>query len=89
MMTMTTIKLDDDTAKLLRVMATTNHAQTFGHGVVLLEAARRCDVLRDLTIAVQDYIAELDNPAPDGGICRILRDKLRNLVGAPAAPIKH
>lgn len=40
-------------------------------------------VLRD---AVLEYLSEIDNPAPDATMRRILRDRLRVLVGAPAPP---
>lgn len=42
--------------------------------------------LANLRKAVIDYLAEIDNPAPDYGYRNILRDRMRRLVGAPPAP---
>lgn len=36
--------------------------------------------------AVLDYLSECDNPVPDYGYRRTLRNRLRELTGAPAEP---
>jgi len=33
---------------------------------------------------VQDYLAEVDNPVPDYSYRKLLRDRLREHVGAPS-----
>jgi hypothetical protein len=38
----------------------------------------------ELSEAVLAYLSECDNPVPDHGYRRTLRDHLRKLVGAPA-----
>lgn len=36
--------------------------------------------------AVLDYISEFDNPVPDPTYRRVLRNRLRELTGAPPEP---
>lgn len=76
----TTIRTTDDTAKLLRVMATTASSKEFGHAVVLNEAAQYVDSYTVLVQAVIEYLN-----APDLIYQGKARDRLRVLVGAPAA----
>lgn len=40
----------------------------------------------ELEKAVAAYLSECDNPAPDYIYRRVLRNRLRELVGAPAEP---
>jgi hypothetical protein len=47
-----------------------------------------CARLRDLRGAVVDYLSEFDNPVPDGLYRRVLRERMRELSGAPAAPVR-
>lgn len=42
--------------------------------------------LERLKQAVLDYLSEIDNPVPDAGQRRNLRDHLRALTGAPKEP---
>jgi hypothetical protein len=42
----------------------------------------------DLRQAVRDYISEIDNPVPDYGHRRVLRNRLRELAGCPPEPQK-
>lgn len=81
-------KTDDDTAKLLRILAGSKEAQRYEHDVIFNEAARRCEYVHQLKLAVLDYLAELDNPVPDYLYRANLANNLRTLVGAPAAPTK-
>jgi hypothetical protein len=39
-----------------------------------------------LKTAVLEYLSECDNPVPDAMYRRTLRNKLRQMVGAPAEP---
>lgn len=39
-----------------------------------------------LKAAVLEYISEIDNPVPDASYRRVLRNRLRTMVGAPAEP---
>jgi hypothetical protein len=41
---------------------------------------------RELKLAVLKYLSEFDNPVPDYGYRRALRNYLRVLTGAPEAP---
>lgn len=41
---------------------------------------------RTLEEIVREYLAELDNPAPDYTMRQIYRDWMREFVGAPGAP---
>jgi hypothetical protein len=43
--------------------------------------------LDELKQAVLKYIAECDNPVPDYGYRRTLRNYLRTLTGAPKEPV--
>lgn len=40
----------------------------------------------DLRKAVLAYLSEYDNPVPDYPYRRVLRNRLRELVGAPSEP---
>jgi len=40
----------------------------------------------DLQRAVLEYLSECDNPVPDASDRRVLRNRLRTMVGAPAEP---
>lgn len=40
-----------------------------------------------LSKAVKDYLSEIDHPVPDPAYRKVLRDRLRKLVGAPAQPL--
>lgn len=46
----------------------------------------RAKVLEELKQAVLDYLSECDNPVPDYAYRRVLRNRLRELTGAPPEP---
>lgn len=46
----------------------------------------KTDATHDLRQAVRDYISECDNPVPDYGHRRTLRNRLRELAGCPPEP---
>jgi hypothetical protein len=51
-----------------------------------LEMKEAEDDYERLQKAVLEYISEIDNPVPDAGYRRVLRNRLRQMVGAPAEP---
>jgi len=54
--------------------------------------SEKIDVRSDyeaLVKKVREYLAEVDNPAADYGYRKLLRDRLREHVGAPAEPRPH
>lgn len=51
-----------------------------------LEMKEAEDDYERLQKAVLAYLSECDNPVPDYGYRRTLRDHLRQLTGAPAEP---
>lgn len=51
-----------------------------------LEMKEAEDGYERLQKAVLDYLSEFDNPVPDGMYRRALRNRLREMTGAPAEP---
>ncbi len=49
-------------------------------------ATPNADDYDELEAAVLAYLSEFDNPVPDYGYRRTLRNNLRKLVGAPPEP---
>ena len=51
-----------------------------------LEMKEAEDSYERLQNAVLAYLSEIDNPVPDYGYRRTLRNQLREITGAPAEP---
>jgi len=51
-----------------------------------LEMKESEDAYERLQKAVLAYLSEMDNPVPDFGYRRTLRNQLREMTGAPAEP---
>jgi hypothetical protein len=51
-----------------------------------LEMKEADDVYERLEKAVLAYLSEYDNPVPDYSYRRVLRNRLRDMTGAPAEP---
>lgn len=51
-----------------------------------LEMKEAEDSYERLQKLVLEYISEIDNPVPDASYRRVLRNRLRTMVGAPAEP---
>lgn len=51
-----------------------------------LEMKEAEDSYERLQKAVIEYLSEFDNPVPDASYRRLLRNRLREMTGAPAEP---